>query len=141
VKIVNMTIIFRGYALGWCMNMQNTKPTGQARTLVEIRQALLKYFKKPKSKSQYIIEIKEIKQVQTKSVWDFDQRFKDIMGRLNFQIHDQQHREWFIGGILPHIRRPLVQQKVTLQPEALEIIMKLESSLVGDSGGMAQFQT
>jgi hypothetical protein len=37
--------------------------------------------------------------------------------------------------------RPLIQQKVVSQPEALEIAMKLESSPVGDSGGMAQVQT
>jgi hypothetical protein len=78
--------------------------------------------------------------VQTESVWDFDQRFKDLMGRLNFQIPDQQHQEWFIAGLLPHIHRPLIQQKVVSQPEALEIAMKLESSPVGDSGGMAQVQ-
>jgi hypothetical protein len=56
---------------------------GHAKNLVEIIQALLKEFKKPKSESQYIIELKDIKQVQTESIWDFDQRFKDVMGRLN----------------------------------------------------------
>jgi hypothetical protein len=102
--------------------------------LVEINQALLKDFKNPKSNSQYIIELKEIKQVQTLSVWDFDQIFKDVMGRLTFQIPDQQHQEWFIEGLLPHIHRTLIQQKVRSQLEALEIAMKLESYLVGDSG-------
>jgi hypothetical protein len=38
------------------------------------------------------------------------------MGRLAFQILDQQHQEWFIVGLLPHIWRPLIQQKVTSQP-------------------------
>jgi hypothetical protein len=85
--------------------------------------------------------LKEIKQVQTESVWDYDQRFKDLMGRLTFQILDQQHREWFIAGLLPHIHFPLIQQKVVSQPEALEIVMKLEASPVGDGGGMAQVQT
>jgi hypothetical protein len=123
------------------MKLQSTTPTGQARTLAEIRQALLKEFKKPKSESQYITELKEIKQVQTESVWDYDQCFKDLMGRLTFQIPDQQHQEWFIAGLLPHIHRPLIQQKVVSQPEALEIAMKLEASPVGDSGGMVQVQT
>jgi hypothetical protein len=101
---------------------------------------LLKEFKNPKLESQYITELKEIKQVQTKSVWDYDQHFKDVMGRLTFQILDQQHQEWFIARLLPHIRRPLIQQKVTSQPEALEIAMKLEASPIGDMGGMIQFQ-
>jgi hypothetical protein len=63
------------------------------------------------------------------------------MGRLMFQILDQQHQEWFIVRLLPHIQRPLIQQKVTSQPEVLEIAMKLEASLTGDTGGMTQVQT
>jgi hypothetical protein len=82
--------------------------------------------------------MKEIKHAQMKLVWDFDKRFKDLMGRLTFQIPDQEHQEWFIGGLLPHIHRLLIQKMIALQPDALEIAMKLESSLVGDSGGMAQ---
>jgi hypothetical protein len=74
-------------------------------------------------------------------VWDFYQRFKYVMGRMNFQIPDKQHQEWFIAGILPHIHSPLIQQNIASHPEALEITMKLESSLVGDSGGMVQVQT
>ena len=36
-------------------------------------------FKNPKSESQCIIELKEITQLPTESVWDFDQRFKTLM--------------------------------------------------------------
>ena len=109
-------------------------------TLAKIKPTLLKEFKKPKSESQYITELKEIKQVQTELVQDYDQCFKDMMGRLTFQIPDQQHQEWFIAGLLPHVRRPLIQQKVVLQLEALDIAMKLEASSTGDSGGTMQVQ-
>jgi hypothetical protein len=91
------------------MKLQSTTPTEHAITLVEIRQALFKEFKNPKSKSQYITKLNEIKQVQMKSVWDLDQRFKDLMGRMTFQIPDKQNRELFITRLLPHIRRSLVQ--------------------------------
>jgi hypothetical protein len=123
------------------MKLQSTIPIGQARTLAEIRQALLKEFKKPKSESQYITEMKEIKQVQTELVWDFNQIFKDLMGILNFQIPDQRHQEWFTAGLLPYICRLLIQHKVASQPKALDNTMKLEASPVGDSGGMVQVQT
>jgi hypothetical protein len=59
--------------------------------------------------------------VQTESVWDFDQRFKDLMVILTFQIPDQKNQEWFIAGLLPHIRRLLIQWKVVSQTEALVI--------------------
>jgi hypothetical protein len=62
------------------------------------------------------------------------------MGRLTFQIPDQQHQGWFIARLLPHIRRPMIQQKVMSQLETLNIAMKLEASPAGDTRGMAQVQ-
>lgn len=49
---------------------------------------LLKEFQKPKSESQCIIEIKEIKQNANDSIWDFDQIFKVLMDQLTFYILD-----------------------------------------------------
>jgi hypothetical protein len=77
-KIVQLETTFIGHALVWYMKLQSTTPTGQARTLEKNQQVLLEEFKNPKSELQYIIELKEIKQVQTESVWDYDQRFKDL---------------------------------------------------------------
>jgi hypothetical protein len=74
--------------------------------LAEVRQALLKEFQKPKSQSQCITELKEIKQIVNESVWDYNQRFKILKDRLTFQIPDEQHREWFIVGLLSHIMFP-----------------------------------
>jgi hypothetical protein len=39
-----------------------------------------------KSKSQYIIEMQENKKVHNEIVWDYDHRFEDVMGRLNFRF-------------------------------------------------------
>jgi hypothetical protein len=51
----------------------------------------------------------------------------------------QQNKEWFITSLLPHIRVPLMQQKISSQAEALEIAMKLESTPMGESNlGMSQ---
>jgi hypothetical protein len=85
--------------------------------------------------------MKEIKQMQIESVWDYAQCFKDLMGRLTFHIPYQQHQEWFISILIPHIRMSLIQQKVASHPEDLEIVMKLEASPVGDNGRMEQVQT
>jgi hypothetical protein len=117
--------------------VQNTTPTGQSRTLADIGQALLKEFRKPKSESQYITEMKEIKKVQNEIVWDYNQRFKYVMGILTFHILDQQHQEWFIAGLLPHIHYSIDTKKVMSQPKELEIMMKLEAYPIGDGIGMA----
>ena len=85
--------------------------------------------------------MKEIKQMPHESVWDFDQRFKRLHGQVNFEFPTQQHQEWFIAVVLPHIWLPLMQQKVTSQSESLEIVMRLEASPVSDSMmGMDQLQ-
>jgi hypothetical protein len=127
--------MFRGHALLWYKKYQTTTPTRQSRTLADIGQTLLKEIQKLKSKSQYITEMKDIKKVQKETDLDYDQRFKYVMGRLTFQIPDEQHQEWFIVGLLSHIHCLLTQQKVTSQLEALEILMKLETSPVGDGIG------
>ena len=95
---------------------------------------LIYEFKNPIYESQYIIEIKYIKQLPTESVWDFDQRFKNFMAKVIFQMSDVQHKEWFIATMLPHICIPLMQHKIVSQIKALELVMKLEASQVGETG-------
>jgi hypothetical protein len=80
--------------------------------LNDIKTALSAEFKKPKSESQCITELKEIKKRVVEPIWEFDQRFKTLTGHLSFQIPDEQNKEWFIASLLPHIRVPLMQQKV-----------------------------
>lgn len=89
------------------MKLQTTTPTGGVRTLDEIKNALILEFRKPKSESQCITELNEIKQGANESVCNFDQRFKSLMDKLTFQIPTQQHKEWFIVDFSLHIRMPL----------------------------------
>ena len=99
-------------------------------------------FKKMQYESQCITEIKEIKQASTESLWDFDQRFKMLMAKVSFQMSDVQHKEWFIATLLPQIRGPLMQQNIAMQTKALELVIKLEASPIGDgSAGMIQIQS
>ena len=63
----------------------------QPRSIQEIKDELKKEFKKPKSESQCITELKEIKQLPHELVWDFDQRFKTLLGQVNFEFPPQQH--------------------------------------------------
>lgn len=79
----------------------------------------MKEFKKSKSQSQCITELKEIKQKPTEFVWEFDQGFKVLLDQVSFDIASHQHQEWFIAALLPHIKFPLMQQKIESQTEAL----------------------
>ena len=120
---------FRDRALNWFMKYTD----GQVRTLAEVKTALIAEFKKPKSESHCITELKEIKQKPTKTVWEFDQKFKTLLAQVSFVIAPQQHQEWFVAALLPHIRLSLMQQKITSQAEALEIAMKLEASPIAEA--------
>jgi hypothetical protein len=95
-KIAQLETTFRDRALTWYMKYKATACVGQARSLTEIKRDLLREFQKPKSESQCITEIKEIKQQVGETMWDYDQWFKILLDRLTFQIQDVQHREWFI---------------------------------------------
>jgi hypothetical protein len=137
VKRAQFSTTLRDRALSWYMKF--VTGSVQPKPLNDIKTVLSAEFKKPKSESQCITELKEIKQKVTEPVWEFDQRFKTLTGHLSFQIPDEQHKEWFIVALLPHIRVPLMQQKVASQAEALEISMKLEATPVGESSpGMSQ---
>jgi hypothetical protein len=59
-------------------------PSGIERSLMEINRDLLREFQKPKSESQCITKIKEIKQQVRETMWDYDQRFKILLERLTF---------------------------------------------------------
>jgi hypothetical protein len=93
--------------------MKLVKGLAQPKPPNQIKNVLIIEFKKPKSESQCITELKEIKQKVAEPIWESDQRFKTLTGRLNFQIPDEQNKEWFIVALLPHIRVPLMQQKIT----------------------------
>ena len=81
----------------------------QTPALDDIKAAMIKEIKKPKSESQCITELKEIQQRHGESVWDFDQRFKVLLDQVSFTIGPARHKEWFITVLLPHIRTPLMQ--------------------------------
>ena len=75
-----MVTSFRDCALTWFMNFCST----QNHALANIKAAMIKEFKKPKSESQCITELKEIQQRRSESVWDFDQRFKVLLDQVSF---------------------------------------------------------
>ena len=87
VKRNQFSITLRDRALRWYMKL--VQGLAQPKPLNEINNMLIAEFKKPKSESQCITELKEIKQKVTEPFWEFDQKFKTLTGRLTFQILDE----------------------------------------------------
>jgi hypothetical protein len=107
IKRTHFSTMLRDRPLRWYMKL--VQGLAQPKPLNEINNVLIVEFKKPKLESQCITKLKKIKQKVAKPVWEFDQRFKILTGRLIFQIPDEQNKEWFITALLPHIRVPLMQ--------------------------------
>ena len=105
VRAALLITSFWDRALTWFMKFSST----QNPTLDEIKAAITKEFKNPKSESQSITKLKEIQQRHGESVWDFDQRFKVLLDQVSFTIGPAQHKEWFIAALLPHLRTPFMQ--------------------------------
>ena len=84
VKKRQLATTLRGRMLEWFMRFTRVPQGATAKTLDKIRTWLFKKFKKPKSKDQYITELKEIKQFPNETIWDFDQRFKTFMAKVIF---------------------------------------------------------
>jgi hypothetical protein len=88
VKQAQLSTTLRDHALSWYMKfVQGATP----KPLNAIKIVLTAKFKKPKSESQCITELKEIKKRIVELVWEFDQRFKTLTGHLSFQIPDEQN--------------------------------------------------
>ena len=72
--------------------MKLVQGLAQPKPLNDIKNALIAEFKKPKSESQCITELNEIKQRVAEPVWEFYQRFKTLKGQLTFHIPDEQNK-------------------------------------------------
>jgi hypothetical protein len=77
VKRTQFSTTLRDRTLRWYMKL--VQGVVQPNPLNEINNALIAEFKKPKSESQCITEIKEIKHKVDEPVWKFDQRFKTLI--------------------------------------------------------------
>jgi hypothetical protein len=127
-KLTQIVITLRDGALDWYMSLVMNNVPETTRTLDKIKKLLIKEFQKPSSKDQYMNEMIEIRQKPRESVWDIDQRFKRLKGKLKYFMTDMQHQHLFVNSLLPHLKYPLRQQKFQTQVETLQVALKLEEN-------------
>ena len=58
----------------------------QTKTLVDSQTNLIKELQKQKLEQQCNVELKEIRHEVGEVVWDFDHRFKDLLGKLTLIV-------------------------------------------------------
>jgi hypothetical protein len=64
------------------MILAENSPPWTTRTIGDIKKLLINEFQKPSSEYQYMNEMIEIRQKLGESVWEIDQRFKQLKGEL-----------------------------------------------------------
>ena len=73
-------------------------------------------------------EMIEIENKLGESVWEIDQWFKWLNGKLKYEITNILHRNLFVNSLLPHLKYPLRKKKFQTQEEALQESLQLEEN-------------
>jgi hypothetical protein len=110
------------------MSLVVNSPPGTIQTIADVKKLLINEFHKPSSEDQYMNEMIEIKQKPGEPIWEIDQRFKWLKGKLKYVMIDMQHRHIFVNSLLPHLKYPLRQQNFQTQVEALHASLQLEEN-------------
>jgi hypothetical protein len=89
------------------MILDTNSAPGTTRKLEDINKLLINEFHKPILEDQYMNEMIEIRQKPGESVWEINQRFKRLKGKIKYLMTEMQHRHLFFNALLPHLKYPL----------------------------------
>jgi hypothetical protein len=123
-----LEITFKDRTLEWYMGLATNYLTRVPTNVVEVNKKLINEFQKPSSEDQFMNEMIAIKKKLGESVWEVEQKFKRLKGKLKYPITDMQHILLFVNSLLPHLKYPLRQQKFQSQVEALQAALQLEEN-------------
>lgn len=125
IKKATLVSMLQDRALTWYIKHSSNHPNVG---IAEIQDALNKEFSRSKLEMQSIIGFKEIMMLLGETPWDLDLRLKSTIREANMMLTDAQHCAWFVVSLTPHLRTTLSQQKISSQPKALEIAMRLHET-------------
>jgi hypothetical protein len=94
-KLAQFAITLRDHELDWYMSLYENSAPGMTRTLTDIKNSLINEFQKLSSEDQYMNEMIEIRKKMRDSIWENDQRFKQLKGKLKYPMTDMQHQQLF----------------------------------------------
>jgi len=92
------------------MSLATNHPSGKTRTIADIKKFLINEFQKSSSEDQHMNEMIKIRQKLGESIWDIDQIFKRLKGKLKYLMNYMQHRHLFVNSLLRHLKYPLRRQ-------------------------------
>ena len=102
--------------LTWYMNFTKS----QNRSKAEIKESFLAFKKKKDVTHLAAQKLKEIKQRPGESVREYDKRFKDLLSQISTIIDVNLLVQWYVVGLLHHVRAPLRMHDITSLEEAFK---------------------
>jgi hypothetical protein len=134
-NLVEFKTTLRSHSLKWYMKDIEPRLLGHTFTLGQVRLKVIIEFKLPQSEQHALSELWEIQQREGESVWEYNYKFKNSIGRIAHPIHEDHQREWYIQGLLPFTRIPLMQQRIATLTYTLEQSMNIKA-MAGYPGNM-----
>jgi hypothetical protein len=110
------------------MSLDANNPPRVTRTIADVKRISINKFQNPISKDQYMNEMIEIRKKLGDYVWQIDEWFKHLKGKLKYAMTNMQHRHLFVNSLLQHLKYPLRQQKFQTHVEALQAALHLEEN-------------
>jgi hypothetical protein len=87
-KLEQLFITLRDPALDWYMSLDANTAPGTTRKLEDIKKLLINEFQNLISEDPYMNEMIEIRHKLGESVWEIDQRFKRLKGKLKYLMNE-----------------------------------------------------
>ena len=115
-QIAQFADALRKRVLTWYMNFTES----QNRSKVEIKESFLAFSKIEDVAHLAAQKLKDIKQRPGESVREYDKRFKDLLSEILAIIDANLLVQWYVVGLLHHVRAPLRMHDITSLEEAFK---------------------
>ena len=115
-QIAQFAGALRKRALTWYMNFMES----QNRSKAEIKASFLAFFKMEEVTHLAAQKLRDIKQRPGESVREYDKRFKDLLSQILANIDTNLLVQWYVVGLLHHVRAPLRMHNITSLEEAFK---------------------
>ena len=108
-QITQFAGTLRKRVLTWYMNFTES----QNRSEVKIKASFVAFFKMEYITQLAAQKLKDIKQRPGESVREYDKRFKDLLSQISSIIDANLLVQWYVAGLLHHVRTPLRMHDIT----------------------------
>ena len=98
----------------------------QESTKDEIKTNFLAFFKTEDVTHLVAQKLKYIKQVPRETIQEYNQRFKDLLSQIPYNIDANLLVQWHVAGLVHHVRAPLIMHDIKTLEESFKKVQQME---------------